>query len=183
MSSSLDRPPGELLGSHLRTAGYLVLGAAAVFPLLDLVASLTPASFGNATWRFGAVGLLSNFSMGLSLELFLMVALAAISNQRRVLLLLGTIALFVALCLLGSATLFVLDTLQTRARVTPAMVRRFDFAAAGALAKLLLYAVGNIILSRGALLAARRRARAPARAAGLVTPIVVGQTVESGKRP
>lgn len=172
VSTSVDTVPGETLNPQFRTAGYLVLSLAALFPLLDLFSGLMPPSFGNATWRFGAVGLFSNFAMGLSLELFLMAVIAAVSNQRRVLLVLGVLSALLAVVLLGSSVLFALDALQTRARVNPTLLRRFDFAAGGAVAKLLLYAVMNLVLARGEFLAARRRSRPTGRTRGLVTPVV-----------
>jgi hypothetical protein len=172
VSTSIDTVPGETLSPHFRTAGYLVLALAALFPFLDLISGLMPPNFGNATWRFGAVGLFSNFAMGLSLELFLMAVIALLANQRRVLLVLGVLSVLLAVVLLGSSVLFVLDALQTRARVTPAVLRRFDFAAGGAVAKLLLYAVANLMLARGEFLAARRRNRPTSRTRGMVTPVV-----------
>jgi hypothetical protein len=158
----------------------MVLALAALFPLLDLFSGLMPPNFGNATWRFGAVGLFSNFAMGLSLELFLMAVIALLANQRRVLLVLGVLSVLLAVVLLGSSVLFVLDALQTRARVAPAVMRRFDFAAGGAVAKLILYAVMNLTLARGEFLAARRRNRPVARSRGLVTPVVV-KPVDGGR--
>jgi hypothetical protein len=181
MSSSVDTLSGDLLGKNLRIAGYLVLAFAAIFPLVDLAAALVPASFGNATWRFGAVGLLSNAAMGLSLALFLMTVIALVSNQRRMLLVLGGIAILLAVVLLGSAALFTLDALQTRARVNPAMAKRFDFAAAGALVKLFAYTIANLMMARGAFVSARRRAKTTGRARGMVAPLVVSQPAESGK--
>jgi hypothetical protein len=172
VSTSVETTPGETLSPHFRTAGYLVLALAALFPLLDLFSGLMPPNFGNATWRFGAVGLFSNFAMGLSLELYLIAVIALLANQRRVLLVLGVLSALLAVLLLGSSVLFVLDALQTRARVTPAVLRRFDFAAGGAVAKLLLYAVANLVLARGEFLAARRRSRPTSRTRGMVTPVV-----------
>ena len=168
------------LNSQIRTAGYLVLICAALFPILDLLSGLLPPNFGSATWRFGAVGLLSNFAMGFSLELLLIAALAIWANHRRVLLVLGIVSVVLGIVLLWSSVLFVLDALQTRARVTPAMIKRFDLATAGATAKLVLFAAANLLLARGEFLAARRRAKPVARARGLVTPVVV-KPVESGQ--
>jgi hypothetical protein len=182
VTSSVDTTPGETLSSQFRTAGYMVLVLAALFPLLDLLSGLYPTNFGNATWRFGAVGLFSNFAMGLSLELFLIAVIALVANQRRVLLVLGVLSALLAVLLLGSAVLFVLDALQTRARVNPAVLHRFDFAAGGAVAKLLLYAVANLVLARGAFAAARRRTSRPTspRSRGMVTPVVPARPVDSG---
>jgi hypothetical protein len=92
------------------------------------------------------------------------------------LLVLGTICAIIAVLLVGGAVMFVLDAVQTRTKVTPAALHRFDVATAGALAKMLLFAVANGLLSRGAFRGATgervARAKAP------VSPIVVGQPVE-----
>jgi hypothetical protein len=179
VSTSVDTSPGEPLSVHFRTAGYLVLALAAVFPLMDLIAGLIPPNFSNATWRFGVVGLLSNVAMGLSLELFLMAVIALVSNQRRVLLVLGVLSVLLAVLLLGSMALFVLDALQTRARVAPAALRRFEFASVVAVVKLLCYAGANLMLARGEFMAARRRGRpSGSRSRGLVTPMVAARPVE-----
>jgi hypothetical protein len=173
MSSSVELTAGDWLGKHIRTAGYIILVLAAFFPLIDIMSGLIPLNLGNATWRFGAVGVFSTYAMGLSLELLLLAVLAALSNHRRVLLVLGVISLLLALTLLGSTVLFLLDALQTRARVNPAMLNRFDFASAGAVAKLVFYAIANLILARGEFLAARRLTRLTAtRTRGKVAPLV-----------
>lgn len=182
MSVSVEPTPGEMLGKHVRTAGYLILTMAALFPLIDIASGLMPPQFGNATWRFGAVGLFSNYAMGLSLELLLLAVLAALSNHRRVLLVLGVLSVLLAVTLLGSSLLFVLDALQTRARVTPAMLQRFDFATGGAIVKLVLYAVANLILARGEFLAARRLGRIiGGRTRGRVAPLVSTPAADSGR--
>jgi hypothetical protein len=183
VNSSIETVPGETLSPQFRTAGYLVLALAALFPLLDLMSGLMPPNFGSATWRFGAVGLFANFAMGLSLELFLIALIALLSNQRRVLLVLGVLSVLLAVVLLGGTVLFALDALQTRARVTPAVLKRFDFAAGGAVVKMVLYAGMNLVLARGEFLAARRRGRPTTgpRSRGLVTPVVAGRPVESGR--
>ena len=181
MSSSVETTSGEPLSANFRTAGYLVLALAALFPLIDLAAGLMPTNFGNATWRFGVVGLFSNAAMGLSLELFLMAVIALVSNQRRVLLVLGVLSVLLAVLLLGSMALFVLDALQTRARVTPAALSRFEFASVVAVIKLLCYAGANLVLARGEFVAARRRGKpAGPRARGLVTPVVAARPVAEG---
>ena len=135
---------------------YWILAFSAIFPLFDLAGALIPASFGNATWRFGAVGLLANFAMGLSLEFFLLAVIAASAGHRRLLLVLGVFSLLLAVLLLGSTALFSLDALQTRGKVNAGMVRRFDYATGTAVAKLLLYALANIVLARGEFFLARR---------------------------
>jgi hypothetical protein len=140
--------------------------------------ALIPAHFESATWRFGASGLLSNYAMGASIELFLLVALALFSNQRRVALVLGSIAAFMSVMLLGSAVLFVLDALQTRARVTPDAMRRFEIASIGALGKMILFSFANAVLARGAFRGARIE-RSSSRSKSAVAPLVVSQQAEA----
>jgi hypothetical protein len=181
MSSSVEATSGELLGKHVRVAAYVILTMAALFPLIDIASGLMPPNLGNATWRFGAVGLFSNYAMGLSLELLLLAVLAALSNHRRVLLVLGVLSVLLAVALLGSSVLFMLDALQTRARVNPTVLGRFDFATGGAIAKLLVYAIANVILARGEFQAARRLSRvAVGRTRGKVAPLVATPASESG---
>jgi FlaA1/EpsC-like NDP-sugar epimerase len=167
----------EGLLRSVRASGYVILALSAVFPFMDLAMSLWPAHFESATWRFGAVGLFSNYAMGATIELFLLVVLALFANQRRVLLTLGAIAAIVTVILLGSSVMFTLDAVQTRARVTAVAIHRYDASAAEALAKILLFAIGNGLLARGAFAAARRDGRSSARARG-TSPLVVAQMSE-----
>lgn len=174
VSSSMTPVFAERLVRSVRTAGYLILTLAAVLPLLDLAGTLWPTHLDSATWRFGAAGLMSNYAMGASIELFLLVLLALFASQRRVLLVLGTITAIVAVLLLGTAVLFVLDTVQTRAKVTPAMLHRYDFTALGAFVKMVLFSLANGILARGAFRGASGD-RGVVRVKGPVAPIVVSQ--------
>lgn len=183
MTSSVELTASDWLGKHIRTAGYIILVLAAIFPFLDVLSNLLPLNFGNATWRFGAIGVFSTYVMGLSLELLLLAMLAALSGHRRVLLVLGVISLLLAVMLLGGTVLFVLDALQTRARVNPALLKRFDFATGGAIAKLVFYAIANLILARGEFVVARRLSRLTAtRTRSKVAPLVATPASEGGRR-
>jgi anti-sigma factor RsiW len=86
------------------------------------------------------------------------------------------VSVVIAVALLGGAVVFVLDAIQTRAKVTPAMVHRFDVAAVGALGKMVLFALANGMLARSAIRAAAGEGMA--RVKGTVSPIVVGQPAE-----
>ena len=176
MSTTITPVFAERLLKQVRTAGYVILILSALFPLLELAASLIPTRFDSATWRFGAAGLVSNFAMGATIELFLLVVLAMFSNHRRMLLVLATVSAIIAVVLLGGAVVFVLDAIQTRSKVTPAMVRRFDVAAVGALGKMVLFSLANALLARSAFRAAS--GERAARVKGTVSPIVVGQSAE-----
>jgi hypothetical protein len=177
VSSAVTPVFAERLLARVRTAGYVILALSALFPLLELVTSLWPTHFESATWRFGAAGLLSNYAMGGTIELFLLVVLALFSNQRRVLLVLGTICAILAVLLLGGSVMFVLDAVQTRAKVTPAVLHRFDVTAVGAFGKMVLFSLANGMLARGAFGGASGE-RSGVRARGMVAPIVVSQTGE-----
>lgn len=171
--SSPVTPFAERHLNLVRTAANVILWMAILFPLLELLTSLWPAHLESATWRFGAAGLMSNYVMGASIELLLLVVLALFTNSRRGLLVLGTICAIIAVLLLGGALMFVLDAVQTRSKVTPVALHKFDVATAGALAKMLLFAFANGMLARGSFRGAAgdrvARAKAP------VSPIVVGQ--------
>jgi hypothetical protein len=177
VSSSVTPVFAERLLKHVRTAGYLILFLSAFFPLLELAATLWPTHFESATWRFGASGLVSNYVMGATIELLLIVVLALFANQRRMLLVLGTICAVLAVLLLGGAVMFVLDAVQTRSKVTPAMLHRFDITAIGAFGKMVLFSLANGMLARGAFGGASSE-RTGGRARGVVAPIVVSQTAE-----
>jgi hypothetical protein len=168
-----------LVERHLklvRTAGYVILALAALFPLLDLAGAMWPLHFESATWRFGVLGLTANYVMGASIELFLLALLALVTSHRTMLMVLGVIAAILSVLMLGSAVLFLLDAVQTRTKVNPIALHRFDLAAAGALGKMVLFAVADGLLARGVFRAAAgertTRAKTP------VSPVIVGQTAE-----
>jgi hypothetical protein len=160
----------------VRTAGYIILALAALFPLLDLGGAMWPLHFESSTWRFGVLGLTANYAMGASIELFLLAVLALVTNHRTMLLVLGVIAAVLAVLMLGSAVLFVLDAVQTRTKVNAVALHRFDLASAGAFGKMILFALADGLLARGVFRAAAvdrtARAKAP------VSPVIVGQTAE-----
>jgi hypothetical protein len=160
----------------VRTAGYIILALAALFPLLDLGGAMWPLHFESATWRFGVLGLTANYVMGASIELFLLAVLALVTSHRTMLLVLGVIAAVLSVLMLGSSVLFVLDAVQTRTKVNPVALHRFDLAAAGALGKMLLFAVADGLLARGVFRATGGERAARVKAP--VSPVIVGQAAE-----
>ena len=153
--ASSSAPSIESFASRIRTPGYLILIITACLPMLDFAAGLWPLQLANPSWRFGVLGLLANYSLGFVGELFLIFVLAVAASDRKVLLVLGSIAAVMAVLLFGGSGAFVLDAIQTRARVTPQTVHRFDFAAAEGVLKLILVIIANVVLSRAAFRAAR----------------------------
>jgi hypothetical protein len=178
MSTAATTHLSDTIVKRIRTVGYLVLFLATVFPLMDYAVGLWPFALGNATWRFGAIGLLTNYTVGATVSLFFLLTLAAAANDRRVLLAIGVVAALGALFLLGCTVLFVLDALQVRARVTPQAMRRFEYAAIQGVLKMLCLAIANAVMTRSAFKAARREARAVLRGKASVAPLVVGANAE-----
>lgn len=173
MASASNRSV-ESFGARLRAPGYLILIITAAVPLFDFGSALWPLHFADPTWRFGVLGLSSNYGIALVGELFLIFALALFLNDRKVLLTLGILTAIGVVLTLGCLGAFALDALQTKARVTPQTVKRFEWAAAEATVKLLLVLFASFVLSRSAFRAARREAGAEARTHRTVpaTPLI-----------
>jgi hypothetical protein len=178
MTSAVTPLAAERVLKPVRVAGYTILVLAILFPLVDLLSSLLPFHLENATWRFGAAGLISNYFMGASIELFLMVLMALFGRQRRALLVLAVVCVGVAVVLLGGAAMFALDAVQTRARVTPEQLHRFELASVVAFFKMVLFALANGLLARGAFRGAKEE-RSTTRVKGAPAPLVVSQTASS----
>ena len=170
--ASVSAPSIESLASRLRAPGYLILIVTAVLPVFDFASGLWPLHMANPAWRFGVLGLLSNYSLGFVGELFLIFVLAIAANDRKVLVTLGIVSAIMAVLLLIGSGGFVLDALQTRARVTPQTLHRFDLAAVQGLIKLLAVLVSSAVLSRSSFKAGRRD-KAAIRPRGSEVPVVV----------
>jgi hypothetical protein len=115
-----------------RLLGLLYLAAFLVLAeqVADLAATLLakPLAFSQATWRFGAFGLLmTRVSVFLISDVILFAAALGLGH-RRVLRGLGVIHLLLALLLLAGLSLFVLDWLQVRNQVPPAATRSLDLS-------------------------------------------------------
>jgi len=143
------------LSTRIRAPGYLILTIAAVTPLFDFAANVFPVHFADPSWRFGVLGLLGGFGMVIIVQLFFLFALAAMSNDRRVLITIGVIAALAAVLMLASSVSFSLDGLQTRARVNVQLLKRFDYAIVQGFSKLVLSLIASAALSRACFKAAR----------------------------
>ena len=169
----------ESWGARLRTPGYLILTVVGIMPILDYIAGLWPLHLADSTWRFGAVGLFSSYSVGMLAQLFLMYALAVTVNDRKVLMAIGVVTALLALVLAGSSASYVLDALQTRGRVTPQSFRRFDVVAAQGFVKLLLVLVCSAILSRSSFKASRRDDSSAPRPKTASNPLIVNRPAQN----
>ena len=175
-------PVAESLSRRVASAGYPILGLATILPVLDYFFSISPLHPDTAAWRFGAIGVLASYSMGTVVELFLLTVLALAANHRRVAVVLGVIAALLAVTLLGAGLVFILDALQTRARVNPAAVHQFDVAAGEALLKLFLFGLASAWLARTALKRPPRELSARSRPTPQGIPIISRQ-LTAERRP
>jgi hypothetical protein len=120
---------------------YVIAAMFVITPIME--ASLAIGSFrpGVVSWRFGAVGVISSALMTPLLGIFMAVLAANLMGHRwmqRVLVALCSVALVALVIVMG---LFVLDVLQFRSEVIPAMRRSFHIASAKALLNQIVAAV------------------------------------------
>lgn len=130
-----------MLNRHFARAAYVV-GLALIFiPMFDAATSILPFRFGEARWRYGSVGLLSNSLLIPMAGVLIVFAVAIAHNHRRALRALGAIAAASSgLCILAIFT-FALDALQSRVGLRPEMQTAFIVGSSTAAAKLLIGAI------------------------------------------
>ncbi len=124
--------------------GYLIAFFLVVAPFTDLYLRARPVQLGEASWRYGVVGFLSLSMEAVFLGVLLTAFLAAALGHGRVLRGVAIFSAVLAVALLGAAGIFVLDALQMRAIVNPAIRPSFDMSALVALSKL---AAGAVVAS------------------------------------
>jgi hypothetical protein len=146
---------------RLRAPGYLILGIAMVFPLLDLLVSVLPLRPATVVWRFGAVGLLSSAIGAPLLILFFIFVLAYFSGDRKIMVVCAAIAALIALVMIGMAGTFALDALQMKRRVQAAAQAKFLMACAQALLKLAFEGLAALVLAVSAFRTLRGAKAAP----------------------
>lgn len=142
-----------------RFPAYLVLGMAMVFPIVDLLSSLTPMHPSNVMWRFGAMGLGASAVATPLLMLLLILSLALVLGDRPAVMLVAVLAsLGVVVLLVGSGS-FALDALQMKGKVPDKGQAKFVMASGVALMKLgleMLAMLAVAVASVRAILSARR---------------------------
>lgn len=123
---------------YLAYPAYLVAIAMILIPLADSWTTLFPWNVGDARWRFGAVGLISNALMIPLAGLLIAYTVAWLRDQRLVMRTIGGIGFLGALLCVLALGSFALDSLQTRAQVRPEMRLSFNVATVTAAIKTLL---------------------------------------------
>jgi hypothetical protein len=160
---------------RLRAPAYLILGAAMLFPISDVVVNIWPIHAGDVAWRFGALGVTATAATAPLLVLLLIYALAFTVDDRPVVALVGVLAALAAVALFVAAGAFTLDALQMKARVRPESVVRFTAASAQALIKLLFLSLSATVLAVSAFRAIRAWRRDAERSSRTSAPLVVGR--------
>jgi hypothetical protein len=145
---------------------YAVGALLVLLPLLEVALTVWPLRPAQATWRFGASGLLSNALLLPLLGTALLACAASLLEHRRALRALGTLSLVASVGLLLALGLFGLDTLRLRASVNPELALQFDVSSGRAALALLLVAFGWGWIGLAARATTRRRRREHARFEG-----------------
>jgi hypothetical protein len=163
---------------------YLVASLLAVVPFLDWAVAVWPLQLGNMRWRVGAAGQLSGGLMTVLLGLLLLLAVAVLLEQPRVLRLVAALGALLAAGTLVLLTLFLLDVLQLRGSVRPELVRSFDVVAFQALVKQLVAVAAGVVLAVSAIRAVRAGGGARRTRPSVDGPaVVVGGAGAAGSAP
>jgi len=111
--------------SPLRRVLYLGAILLIGVPFLQAGSQLWPLQLGNIQWRFGAANALSSVSLLPFLGLSMLFALSRALESRGVSRVVGAIAAFLALGLLGSLVIFFFDASELKAIVNSQMLAAF----------------------------------------------------------
>jgi len=142
----------------LRRLSVAVYAVAAVFllsPLVDVVTNTYPTDLGSMQWRFGAIGILSNYLISAVFGLLLATLVAALLGQRTMLRFSAALNVLIAVVLFALTLLFALDVLQLRSAVRPEAGEMFRIGALKAAFKIVMTGVALLLLGVGAFRAAR----------------------------
>ncbi len=139
----------------LTLGGYLVTLYLVTVPLAETLIAVWPLQLGDASWRYGAVGLFSQALMTPLLGLLLAVCLALYVQHRVMLRALAVVSGLGALLTIAVIALFLLDAIEMRARLVDAATGAFDVATVFALLKMGATALTGFAMALGAMSAAR----------------------------
>ena len=135
--SDTERGPAIFAGPFYFVAFLLI-----IIPLIDFIPNVWPLRFGEVGWRYGALGLFSNYTMTPVLGFVVLAAAAAGMGHQLPLRISGWVLIVIALLLLASTMLFALDALQIRSTVDPQGRTLLEVGAARAVVKNILVMAG-----------------------------------------
>ncbi len=121
-----------------RIAGavYFVLYLLILVSIVDYVSNTYPINPGEATWRYGALGILGQFLPTPLFSVALILMLGSAIYQRGHIRFVTVFSAVMAVALVLGMVAFTLDALQVRGNVPMDQQGRFDFAVARSLFKL-----------------------------------------------
>ena len=151
---------------RLTPAAYAVAVVFLLSPVVDVVANVSPMEPGSIQWRFGAVGIMSNYLISAIFGLLLGTLLAAATGRRTMLWVFATLNIVTALVLLATALLFGLDVLQLKNVVRPEAAAMFKIGSAKAAFKIVTAAIALLMLGIGGFRTARGKLAASGRKGG-----------------
>jgi hypothetical protein len=137
----------------LAFGGYAIAAYLVLAPLTETFLQLWPFRIGDARWRYGAAGVMSQSLMTPLLGLLLAVGIAVYLGHRTRARLLAALSTLGSLVTLIVIPLFVLDAVEMRAllpRDQGAPTGSFDVATAAALLKMVAAVIIGLALARGA---------------------------------
>jgi hypothetical protein len=145
-------PDASLIGAPQRLTAALYLAAAVVLltAVADAVSNAWPFALGTAQWRYGAIGLASNFLLTALLGVIIAVGTAAWRGHAVVLRLGGPVLVVVALLLVAAALAFTLDAVTLYRQVPDDDMRQFRIGAIKAVGKYLTTAAVLAVTGLGA---------------------------------
>lgn len=123
---------------QLATPTYLVAFALTFIPPFDALTQVFPFRLGEARWRFGAFGLVSNSLMFSLTGLVIALIAASVFEHRRVRRVIGVAAVLGLLGVAAAWIIFVLDALQVQGGIKPAAALAFKVASSTAAVKALI---------------------------------------------
>jgi hypothetical protein len=147
----------EFLSGPLYFVAFLLI----LVPLLDFAPNVWPPRPAEVGWRYGTVGLFSNYMMTPLLGFVVVLLTAAWAGHALALRVMGWTLIVAAAALLGSTLLFTLDAVQVRATVEAQGQPLVVIGSTRAVIKNLLVVGATLWLGIGALKVARRRTRSP----------------------
>jgi hypothetical protein len=145
----------------LIAAVYVLAALMLVLPLLEVTLSVWPLRFGQTSWRFGTLGLVSQALVTPLLGGLLLILAGLQLGHRRTVRVLAVTALLATVLLVMAVPLFVLDAVQMRGEVRPEAQRAFDLSSMLATIKLLATLVVTGLTGVGGWRITRQKVQAP----------------------
>lgn len=157
---------------RLIAATYAVAAFFVLSPIMDVFTNSWPVAVGQEEWRFGFVGVLSNYLVSVLFGMILASLLAATAGHRTMLKVLGWLAWATVAFLVITVLALILDTLQLRPAVRADAVTMFKIGAVKTAVKITAVIVVLALLAIGCRRAAREVvAHRPERDRG---PLILG---------